>query len=81
MSVSYRAEGDSFQANRPRVWLESRLGGRPRPPSRDLDLHPDGKRFVIGSTDEQSAELRNRVVLVFHFFDELRRIAPAKRGD
>ena len=78
MSVPYRAEGDSFQADKPRVWLDARLGGRPRAPSRDLDLHPDGKRFVIGSSDEQSPEFRNHVVLVFNFFDELRRIAPVK---
>ena len=81
MSVSYRAEGDSFQANRPRVWLESRLGGRPRPPSRDLDLHPDGKRFVVAGSESETAQRLDKVVFVFNFFDELRRIAPAKRGD
>jgi hypothetical protein len=78
MSVPYRAVGESFQADKPRVWLGTRVIGRPRPPSRDLDLHPDGKRFVIGSIEEQSPVLRNHVVLVLNFFDELRRIAPSK---
>ena len=72
MSVPYRVDGDSFQADKPQVWLDARLGGRPRPPSRDLDLHPDGKRFAIGSSEEQSPEVRNRVVLIFNFFDELK---------
>ena len=44
MSVAYRVEGDSFQADKPVVWLNTRLNGRPRAPSRNLDLHPDGKR-------------------------------------
>lgn len=79
MSVSYRVEGDVFQADKPRVWAGTRLGGRPRAPSRDLDLHPDGKRFVIGATDDESPELRNRVVLIFNFLDELKRLAPAAR--
>jgi serine/threonine-protein kinase len=78
MSVPYRVDGDSFQADKPRVWLDARVSGRPRPPSRDLDLHPDGKRFVIGSSDEQSPDFRNHVVLIFHFSDELRRTAPVK---
>jgi hypothetical protein len=77
MSVRYRVESDVFQADKPRVWLDTRLGGRPRAPSRDLDLHPDGKRFAVGSAGEESPDLQNQVVLVFNFFDELKRIAPA----
>ena len=79
MSVKYRVEGDSFQADKPVVWLDARLTGRPRPPSRDLDLHPDGARFAIASSEEQSATQQNRVVFVFNFFDELKRIAPGQR--
>ena len=79
MSVPYRVDGDSFQADKPQVWLDARLGGRPRPPSRDLDLHPDGKRFAIGSGEEESPEVRNRVVLILNFLDELKRIAPTQK--
>ncbi len=81
MSVPYRVEGDSFQADKPVVWLDARLGSRPRAPSRDLDLHPDGKRFAIASSEEQSTNEQARVVFVFNFFDELRRIAPSKGRD
>ena len=78
MTVPYRVEGDSFQADKPVVWLDARLSSRPRAPSRDLDLHPDGKRFAIASSEEQPATEQARVVFVFNFFDELRRIAPTK---
>ena len=81
MTVPYRAAGNSFQADKPSVWLDARLSTRPRPPSRDLDLHPDGKRFVVGGSEEQTSVVQNRVVFVFNFFDELRRIAPSKSRD
>ena len=79
MSVPYRVDGDSFQADKPQVWLDARLGGRPRPPSRDLDLHPDGKRFAVGSGEQESPDVRNRVVLILNFLDELKRIAPNQK--
>jgi hypothetical protein len=81
MSVPYRGQGDSFQAERPVVWLNARVTARPRPPSRDLDLHPDGKRVVIGSSNEQSVPQQNRVVFVFNLLDELKRIASGKPRD
>ena len=77
MNVKYRVQGDSFQADKPVAWLNTRLTGRPRPPSRDLDLHPDGTRFATASADEQSSTQQNRVVFVFNFFDELRRLSKA----
>jgi serine/threonine-protein kinase len=79
MTVPYRAVGDSFQADKPTVWLDARVSTRPRPPSRDLDLHPDGKRFAVGGSEEHASALQNRVVFVFNFFDELRRIAPSNK--
>ena len=79
MTVPYRVEGDSFQADNPVVWLDARLSTRPRPPSRDLDLHPDGKRFAIAASEEQPATEQARVVFILNFFDELRRIAPSKQ--
>jgi hypothetical protein len=79
MTVPYRVEEDSFQADKPVVWLDARLSGRPRAPSRDLDLHPDGKRFAIASSEEQAASEQARVVFILNFFDELRRIAPSNK--
>jgi len=43
-------------------------------------LHPDGERFALGTVpDAQSAARQDKVVLIFNFFDELRRIAPVAR--
>jgi serine/threonine-protein kinase len=81
MDVPYQVDGDSFRADKPVIWIDTRVGIRPRPPSRDLDLHPDGKRFAIASTDEEPRAVQNRLVFVFNFFDELRRVAPAKTAN
>ena len=81
MTVPYRVEADSFQADKPVVWLDTRLTSRPRPPSRDLDLHPDGKRFAIASSEEQTSTGQDRVIFILNFFDELRRLAPTKSRD
>jgi Tol biopolymer transport system component len=43
--ASYRTDGDTFVADRPRRWA---LPGTVVPrPGRSADLHPDGKRFAI----------------------------------
>ena len=76
MMMPYRVEGSTFVAGKPVQLSEMRILGRPRPPSRDLDVHPDGKRFVVAGADTDSGQKLDRVVLVFNFFDELRRIAP-----
>jgi hypothetical protein len=79
MVTPYRVAGDSFQTDKPVLWSETRLTGRPRAPSRDLDMHPDGLRFAV-STDNAQAPLKQRsVTVVMNFFEELRRVAPAKK--
>jgi len=47
----------------------------------NIDLHPDGDRFAVAAVPEaQTTAKLDKVVLVFNFFDDLRRIAPiAKR--
>ena len=79
MVAPYTVEGSSFRAEKPRVWSTTRIAARPRPPSRDLDLHPDGKRFVVASNESESPVKQNKIVFVFNFFDELRRIAAPKK--
>jgi serine/threonine-protein kinase len=79
MRASYSIEGDSFHADKPQVWSDARIGGRPRALSRDLDLHPDGQRFAIAPGEVASAEKQNKVVLIFNFFDELRRLTGATK--
>jgi serine/threonine protein kinase/Tol biopolymer transport system component len=79
MVMPYHVEGSTFVAGKPVPLNETRISGRPRPPSRDLDLHPDGQRFVVAGTESEEAQRLDRVVFVFNFFDELRRIAPNTR--
>ena len=44
---------------------------------RDFDLHPDGDRFALAAAQEVAAEARqDKLVFVFNFFEELRRVAP-----
>jgi serine/threonine-protein kinase len=74
MAAAYATEGDSFRAEKPQ-----KLGRIPR---RGLGmpgfaLHPDGQRFaVLKATQEPTDSRQDHVVLIPHFFDELRRVAP-----
>ncbi len=53
----------------------SQTGGR----ARNFDLHPDGQRFaVLRSPSLLPGGKLDKVVFVLNFFDELRRLAPAK---
>jgi eukaryotic-like serine/threonine-protein kinase len=78
MVSPYAVEGDSFRADKPMLWSEGQFQGRPRAPSRDLDLHPDGKRFAVAAGSQRQASKEDHVVLILNVFDELRRIAPPK---
>jgi len=78
--MPYRVEGNTFVAGKPVPLNDTRIAGRPRSPSRDLDVHPDGKRFVVAGSEGDAAQRLDKVVFVFNFFDELRRIAPSKRN-
>ena len=51
-----------------------------RPGFRSFDLHPDGERFVLAAApDHESAVKQDKLVFIFNFFDELRRLAPAAK--
>jgi eukaryotic-like serine/threonine-protein kinase len=75
MVVSYTADGDSFQADKPRPVAETRttavVGGR------SYAVHPDGQRFVVATAPQETAK-QDKVVIVSNFFDELKRLVPAK---
>jgi serine/threonine-protein kinase len=77
MVASYTAEGDSFKADKPRLWSEQAV--LPLPRQRTFDLHPDGERIVAAVPTSVREEKLDKVTLIFNFFDELRRIAPAKK--
>ena len=75
MVASYSVDGDSFRADKPHLWSDARFESRLRL-YRNVDLHPDGERFALATVpDVQSAARQDKVVLIFNFFDELRRIA------
>jgi serine/threonine protein kinase/Tol biopolymer transport system component len=75
MSVSYTVSGDSFVAEKPRVWAANVANAV------GFDFAPDGKRVVITLPETATAAplQEHTVVFVQNFFDELRRLAPVDR--
>jgi Tol biopolymer transport system component len=73
MTVSYRMEGDKFEAETPRPWSKERLLAR------IYDVHPDGERIAVVTNLQKPESGRDQVVLILNFFDYLRRIAPPGR--
>jgi hypothetical protein len=77
MVAGYTVTGDSFQVAKPGVWSETPFAPRPRG-GRSLGLHPDGTRFALAAVpDAQRMVKQDKIVFIFNFFDELRRLAPA----
>jgi len=74
MVASYRVEGGAFQRDPPHLWSKTRFARRGN--QRSLDVHPDGSRLVLAAAPETQDVKRDKVLLVFNFFDELRRLAP-----
>jgi len=74
--ASYTVNGDTFVAEKPRVWIPmlgaaSILGSA-------WDLAPDGKRVAVLTPVESAdaLEQEDEVVFLQNFFDELRRRVP-----
>jgi serine/threonine-protein kinase len=85
-AATYAAEGHSFRAAKPRMWSSGRMPLLMLPPStvggvtRAFDPHPDGRRLaVLWPKQEGTAAGQSHLVFIQNFFDELRRIAPARR--
>ncbi len=80
MVVSYSVKGDTFVAEKPRVWSEKgvalALSGAV---GAQYDVAPDGKRIAIatdaGSSTQQAA---GHVIFLENFVDELQRKVPLK---
>jgi hypothetical protein len=74
MVAGYTVKGDSFVADKPRVWSEKKIGGVANA-SRNLDLAPDGKRIAalmpVETAEAQKAQ--NQVIFLENFFHEVRR--------
>jgi hypothetical protein len=71
IATGYAVKGDTFVAEKPRVWL-AKLGGT------QFDLSPDGKRLavIIPVQSPAAPTVEHEVVFLENFFDELRRRAP-----
>jgi serine/threonine-protein kinase len=73
MVANYTVKGDSFIPQRPRLWYSKRIANVGN--AGNLDVAPDGKRFVVLMPAEatEDRESQNHVTLVMNFFDEVRR--------
>jgi serine/threonine-protein kinase len=79
MYAPYTVVGDSFRADKPQVWSPTgyrSIGGAGFGP---YALHPDGKRLALVAADQTGPAAQDRVVIVEHFFDYLRKIAAPKK--
>ena len=77
MAVGYTVKGDTFVANKPRVWI-AKLGAAVIANAAAWDPAPDGKRALV-VTPVESAEApkaEHHVVFLQNFIDELRRKVP-----
>ena len=76
MVAGYAVKGDSFVADKPRVWSETKIANIGY--LADYDLAPDGKRIAAlvpsGTPEDQKAH--NHVIFLENFFDEVRRKVP-----
>ena len=75
MAAHFTVEGDSFRAEKPKLWSDGHF--LLRGPNRVFDLHPDGERFALAPAAPTQGAKQDHVTFIFNFFDELRRIAPA----
>lgn len=76
MVARYQVHGDTFDADKPRVWSEQRLANAGLTPL--FDLAPDGRKFVVLMAAQGAAapEARRHVTLSTNFVDELRWLLP-----
>ena len=73
MVTSYTAAGGSFRSERPVPWSDVHFQWEGFGSS-TFDLHPDGERLALRLARDDSGDAPDSVVVVFNFFDELRRL-------
>jgi hypothetical protein len=74
MAAAYSVKGNSFVAEKPRVWAEKRLKDFGISPS--FDVAPDGKR-VVGLFDAEDTKPETSLRVLLNVGDELRRRTAA----
>jgi len=74
MVAAYAVKGDSFVADKPRVWSGKQLAGVANG-AKNIDIAPNGKRIValmpVDTPEGQKAQ--SHVIFLENFFDEVRR--------
>jgi serine/threonine-protein kinase len=73
MVVPYTVEGDSFKADKPSLWTDSAVQNRET--NWSFDLHPDGQRFGLIGVAPTAGASSDKLIFIFNFFDEVRRLA------
>ena len=75
MVVDYTVDGASFAAGKPRLWSDKQLFYTG---TSNLDLAPDGKRFVVFSMPESAPREKSsvHVTMLLNFFEDLKRKLP-----
>jgi Tol biopolymer transport system component len=73
MVANYTVAEGTFKADKPRLWFSKQLTNVGL--GRNLDLAPDGKRFlvIVPAEGPEPQETQNHVTLMVNFFDEVRR--------
>ena len=73
--VPYRVDGDTFIPERSEPWSPIPIDATPVATiGLVFDLHPDGERIVAALPVEATEAEPDRAVLVFNFFEELKRL-------
>ncbi len=74
--VDVRTEG-VFSASKPRLLFERR-GFVRSTPIRGWDLWPDGRGFIMATSDNRKAQPVTELILIQNWFEELKRLAPTR---
>ena len=74
MVAAYTVKGDSFVADKPRVWSEKQIGGVANA-AKNVDLAPDGKRIaaLMPAETAEGQKAQSHVIFLENFFDEVQR--------
>jgi serine/threonine-protein kinase len=75
MVVDYTVNGNSFAPGKPKLWSDVQLF---YPGVLNLDLAPDGKRFIVLTTPDTGGDGKSavHVTMLLNFLDELKRRIP-----
>jgi serine/threonine-protein kinase len=72
--TEFTVAGGAFRSGKPRQWTEERFQFRGA--NRMYDLHRDGKRIALAPIPKSPPNVgRDSVVMIFNFFEELRRLS------